>query len=414
MSLQKKNGIFVKEFSIGFGPRIVSHTGKSGTKFSWKVIPFGGSCEMLGEYETEEDEEDDDRSFDSKSVWARMSVVLAGPVFNFLLAFILAVICIGTMGYDPPVVTSVNAGSPAYEAGIEEGDLIVKFDGKNVNFGREIYLENIIHPFDADTGEIEVVYMHNGEKKTALIAPQAYDYYIIGISYYADNNPAKLADVQKDSPVALAGLEEGDIITEINGTPIATGAELSDYFSKHDTDGTPVSIKYTRRGGEFETTVQPVLTTVYKLGFGYNLANQKTNALGVIKYSFCELGYQISSVFKSIGYMFSGKGSLDMLAGPVGIVEIIGETYDASVSSGFLVTLINLLSLMLMLSANLGIVNLFPIPALDGGKFLLLIIEAIRRKPMPKKYEGIITVIGAALLVLLMLVIFVNDILRLF
>ena len=103
-----------------------------------------------------------------------------------------------------------------------------------------------------------------------------------------------------------------------------------------------------------------------------------------------------------------------MLSGPVGIVEVIGTTYDASVSSGFLATLTNMLSIMILLSANLGVINLLPIPALDGGKFLLLLIEAIRRKPIPKKYEGIITMVGAVLIMLLAAVVLVNDVIKLF
>ena len=103
-----------------------------------------------------------------------------------------------------------------------------------------------------------------------------------------------------------------------------------------------------------------------------------------------------------------------MLSGPVGIVEIVGETYDASVSQGFLVTLINLLSIMMMLSANLGVLNLLPFPALDGGKFILLVIEAIVRKPVPKKVEGIVTMIGAGLLFILMIVVLINDVTNLF
>ena len=413
--LARKNGIFVKEFSIGFGPRIVSHVAKSGTRYSWKAIPFGGSCTMLGEMEEEEDEtSEDDRSFEKKSVWARMSVVLAGPFFNFFLAFVLSVIYIGVMGYDPPTVTSVTEGSAAYEAGLREGDLITSYNGTKVSFGREIYIENVLHPITEDSGEYKITYKRDGVQETIYVAPTPYSYYLLGIRYYADANPAKIEGVEEGSPIAEAGLEDGDIITEINGVPISTGEELARYFDDHELNGDPLNIIFTRRGGEFSATAIPVMSTAYKLGFTFNMENQKTDALGTIKYSFCEMGYQISSVFKSIGYLISGRGSLDMLSGPVGIVEIVGQTYDASVSRGFLVTLMNLISLMISLSANLGIINLFPIPALDGGKFILLIIEAIRRKPMPKKYEGIATIIGAALLVLLMAVVLVNDILKLF
>ena len=103
-----------------------------------------------------------------------------------------------------------------------------------------------------------------------------------------------------------------------------------------------------------------------------------------------------------------------MLSGPVGIVEVINDTYTYSASYGFLTTLMNMISLMILLSANLGVLNLLPIPALDGGRLILLIIEAIRRKPMPKKYEGIVTIVGAALLFVLMAVVLVNDVTKFF
>ena len=413
--LAKKNGIFVKEFSVGFGPRIISHVSKkSGTRFSWKAIPFGGSCRMLGALEDENDETDDERSFDKKSVWARMSVILAGPFFNFFLAFILAVIVIASIGYDPATVTYVEPDSPMYEAGIREGDLIVKYNGEKVNFGREIYLTNYLHPIDSDNKAIDITYMRDGEKYSVSVVPKEIEYYGVGFSYYANEEPAEIAEVTEDGPLAQAGLKEGDVIISINGTEISTGKELNEYFDSHPVSGDELVITYTHRGVEKEARVTPRAQKAYRLGFSYNLQNQKTTALGTLKYSFAEMKYQIVSVFKSLAILVSGKGSLDMLSGPVGIVEIVGTTYDASVSSGFVTTLMNMLSIMMLLSANLGILNLLPIPALDGGKFLLLIIEAIRRKPIPKKYEGIITVVGAVLIMLLAAVVLVNDVMKFF
>lgn len=410
----RKNGVFVKEFSIGFGPRIVSHVSKkSGTRFSWKAIPFGGSCQMLGMYEDEDNETDDERSYDKKSVWARMSITLAGPVFNFLLAFVLAVIVIGTSGYDPATVTMVEEGSPIYEAGIREGDLITSYNGHHVDFGREIYLETYLHP--ATEGKaVDITYERDGEKHSVSVLPREYEYYVIGLSYYANDAPAEIAEVTEDSALAAAGIEAGDIITAINGTKINTGAELGAYFDEHEITADPLEITYTHHGGEKQISVTPTKANSYKLGFAYNLDNVKTGVGGTLKYSFAELKYQVASVFKSLGILFSGKGSLDMLSGPVGIVEVIGTTYDASAPSGFMVTLMNMLSIVILLSTNLGVLNLLPLPALDGGRFLLLIIEAIRRKPMNKKYEGIITMVGAVLIMILAVVVLVNDVTKFF
>ena len=410
----RKNGVFVKEFSIGFGPRIVSHKCKSGMLLSWKAIPFCGSCQMVGMFEDEDAGTDDERSYDSKSVWARMSISLAGPIFNLLLAWVLAVVVIGVSGYDPATVTSVIEGTPAYEAGLREGDVITSYNGASISFGKEIYLENYIDPITSEDQSVTITYLRNGEKNTITISPAEYDYYSIGISYYANDEAAEIAEVTEGSPTDKAGLKAGDIITSINGDTIETGNDVSNYFSSNTLTSDGIEITYMRHGGEFSTTIYPVKATAYKLGFTYNTANIKASAGDTIKYSFAEMKYEIISVFKSLGILFSSQGSLDMLSGPVGIVEVVGTTYDASVSSGFVVTLVNMLSIMLMLSANLGILNLLPFPALDGGKFVLLVIEAIIRKPVPKKVEGIITMIGAGLLFVLMIVVLVNDVTKFF
>ena len=411
--IARKNGIFVKEFSVGFGPRIISRVAKSGTRYSWKAIPFGGSCTMLGALEDEDDNTDDERSFDKKSVWARMSVVLAGPVFNFFLALVLSFIYIACAGYDPAVVTYVQEGSPAYEAGLREGDVITHYNKASISFGREIYLENYIHP--ADEGDvIRLTYIRDDEKHTISVSPAEYTYYAAGFSYYSNEEPAEIAEVSEGGAFEEAGLKSGDIITSVNGISVATGSDLEQYFSDHPLDASALTVTYMHRGAEMQTVVYPVETKAFRLGFSYNMHNVRANALETIKYSFAELKYEITSVYKSIGILFSNRGSLDMLSGPVGIVEVISDTYTSTASYGFMTVLMSLISLMSLLSVNLGVINLLPIPALDGGKFILLIIEAIARKPVPKKYEGIITVIGASLMLVLMVVVLVNDVTKLF
>jgi len=412
--IARKNGIFVKEFSIGFGPRIVSHKCKTGMLVSWKAIPFGGSCQMLGVFEDEDEGTDDERSYDSKSVWARMSVTLAGPVFNFLLAWVLSVIVIGTMGFDPAIVTSVIEDSPVYEAGLRDGDVITEFNGARINFGKEIYLQNYIDPITSADDTVDITFLHDGEKKSISVQPAEFKYYSVGISYYSDEGTAKLAEVQEGTAADIAGLKADDVIVSINGTAIDTGEDLEKYFASNQVDANPLEIEYLRHGGSFTTLVYPQEASAYRVGFTYNTANVKASVGDTIKYSFAEMRYEILTVFKSLGILFSGQGSLDMLSGPVGIVEYVGTAYDASVRSGFLFTLMNMLSIMLMLSANLGVLNLLPFPALDGGKFILLLIEAVSRKPVPKKVEGIVTMIGAGLLFLLMIVVLVNDVTKFF
>lgn len=412
--LARKNGVFVKEFSIGFGPRIISKVAKSGTRFSWKAIPFGGSCTMLGALEDEDDGTDDERSFDKKSVWARMSIILAGPVFNFLLAFILSVAYVATMGYDPATITAVQEGSAAEEAGLQVGDVITNYDGAGISFGREIYVENYIKPVSERTDGIKITYTRDSEKYKTVVYPKETARYMMGISYNATEGDAELLSVSEASGAYEAGLRGGDIILSINGTEIKSGEDVEAFFETYEITADPIEITYSRRGGSFDTVVYPTETSTYSAGFSYNMQNVKTDALGTLKYSFAELKYQIVTVYKSLGVLFSDKGSLDMLSGPVGIVEIVSDTYTASASYGFLTTLMNLFSIMIMLSANLGVLNLLPIPALDGGKFVLLVIEAIIRRPVPKKVETVVTVVGASLIFLLAMVVLVHDVIRLF
>ena len=131
--LAKKNGITVVEFSLGMGPRLLSFD-KGGTKYSWKLLPFGGSCMMLGEDEGTMEP----GAFAAASVWARISVIAAGPVFNFILAFVLSMFIIGSIGYDKPVILQVSDGYPAAEAGLKEGDIVKKINHSNIHVAREV------------------------------------------------------------------------------------------------------------------------------------------------------------------------------------------------------------------------------------------------------------------------------------
>ena len=138
--LAKKNGIAVTEFSLGMGPRLWS-TQRGETRYSLKLFPIGGSCMMVGE----DDDDASEGSFNKASVWARISVVAAGPVFNFILAFLFAMIITSVVGYDPAKILLVEEDSPAAEAGLQEGDIITSFQGKYISIGRDYELYTTIH-----------------------------------------------------------------------------------------------------------------------------------------------------------------------------------------------------------------------------------------------------------------------------
>lgn len=412
--LAKKNGIRVVEFSIGFGPRLFSFD-KGDTKYSLKLLPFGGACQMLGEdyYGEEEVDLDHENSFESKSVWARIAVILAGPLFNILLAFLLALVVMGIVGYDEPVVTYVEEGSPLYDAGVRSGDIITEFNGADVTLARELMLELYVNPLNGET--ITLKYERDGKEYEVTLKPENKKTYALGITYMATEAPAELEEITEDGAFAKAGVKKGDVITSIGGVRISTGAELNSYFREHPLSEKELECVLTRDGKEYTVNVTPVYGgESYVLGFNYNTARVKVGAVETIKYSVSEIKYQIKSVIKSLGLLFKGKLGADDFTGPVGIVDIIDDTYQASREDGALYVFLNIANITLLISANLGMMNLLPIPGLDGGRLVFLLIEAVFRKPVPKKFEGVITAACMIAIMLFAVYVMFNDIRNLF
>lgn len=321
--LAKANGIRVNEFSLGLGPTLFGIK-KGETLYSIKLLPFGGACMMEGE----DAESGDSGAFNNKSVWARMSVVFAGPFFNFIMAFVFSLILLGCIGYDRPVVSSVMEGYAAEEAGIQPGDEIIKMNHLSIHFYREISAYSTFH-----SGEnVEVTYERDGKKQTTTLVP-----------------------------------------------------------------------KYDEETGR------------YLYGFVGSGERTRGSVGSVLVNSFYEVRYWIYTTLQSLRMLVTGGVSVNELSGPVGIVENIGSTYETSVEdSGHYYAFLNMLNWAILLSANLGVMNLLPLPALDGGRLVFLIVEAIRRKRIPVEKEGFVHAIGIVLLLLLMVVVMFNDIRKIF
>jgi regulator of sigma E protease len=402
--LAKRNGITVTEFSVGMGPRIASFVRK-GTRYSLKLLPFGGSCMMLGEDETI----DDEGAFNKKGVWARFSVIFAGAFFNFILAFVLALVVLGDVGVDKPFITSVKSGSPADAAKLAEGDIITKINGSPIHFGREI---DYAFYFDPITDRpIQITYLHDGEENTTTITPEWTDTYLLGCYYLPDSKPVTLETVSEGYPLAEAGLKAGDVIVDINGVKVTSASEFRKYIEANPLTDSPVTISYQRDGVTQTITVTPkFVSSGYEMGWGYNQYREKVSALEVIKYSFYELKFNIVNTIKSIGHLILGKINVKEVSGPVGIVNVVGDIVSESEDYGVRATLLSLAQFSILLSANLGVMNLLPIPALDGGRLVFILLEAIRRKPVPKEKEAMVHLVGMAFLMLLMVLVLFNDI----
>jgi regulator of sigma E protease len=321
--LAKANGIQVNEFCLGLGPTIVGFQ-KGETKYSLKLLPFGGACMMEGEDESSENP----RAFPNKSVWARFSVVFAGPFFNFIMAFVFSLIIICCIGYDAPVISDVIDGYAAQEAGMQAGDKIVKMDNFRIHFYREVSSYSTFHYGES----VEVTFERDGERYTTTLTP-----------------------------------------------------------------------KYDEESGR------------YLYGFVGNYEYQKGNFFNCALNAVYEVRFWIYNTVQSLKMLFTGGASVNDLSGPVGIVKSIGDTYEESVTSdGYFYAFLNMLYWGVLISANLGVMNLLPIPALDGGRLVLLLIEAIRRKRFDPEKEGYFNLIGLGLLMLLMVFVMFNDIRKLF
>lgn len=414
--LAKKNGIGVVEFSIGLGPTIWGFT-KGETKYSVKLLPFGGMCQMVGE--DSEQNTVAENAFYSKGVWQRFSVVFAGPFFNFVLAFVLSLFVIGFVGYDAPVILSVKNSSPADAAGLEPGDIIKKIGNSKISIGREVDSYFLYNELTSEP--LEIVFERSGERNSTILEPVLSKQYLLGFNYLpTDQGVAEIVGVSENFPFHQAGILPGDVITHINGEKISTGVELSAYMDLHPLDGSMVSVTYERKNGSeiISTTVElePLLyREAYSTGFSYNLDREKTGILQTIKYSLIEVKYWIVTTVKNLGLLITGQLSSDDVGGPVAIIGTIGDVYEQTSEQGNAMDVVlQMAYITILLSANLGVMNLLPIPALDGGKLLFTLIEAFRGKPIDREKEGFVHLIGMILLMALMVFIFFNDIKNIF
>ena len=402
--LAKKNHIVVTEFSLGMGPRLLS-TVKGETRYSLKLLPFGGSCAMLGE----DLEDTQPGSFLSAPVWGRISVVAAGPIFNFILAFILAMVIVALSGSNITKIMEVTEGSPAWEAGLREGDIVTSYQGYHVDLWEDYYVYWYLNSTEGETIRLKVE--RDGEPLEIVYEPEQASRYLLGM--YRNSGSMEVTGLMEGMPLADAGVQVGDVITSIDGTAIGSEEDYNRYIEENPLTGDPVTIEYVRDGLTYEAEIVPAESTYYVSSYSCGAENVKASGLSLLKYSFLEVKSQIRTTIQSLkGLLTGGLGVKDM-SGPVGVVDAIGETYEESKDEGAAVLWSNLLYMAVLLSANLGVMNLLPLPALDGGRLLFLLIEAIRRKPGNRQLEGAIHFAGMMLLMALMLFIMYNDIIKL-
>ncbi len=350
----RKSGIRVLEFFVGMGPTLFSFE-KGGTKYSLKLFPIGGACMFDGEdgIHGTEDEEKEKKSlhemagiesprekeektpvmiqqegcaFNEAGVWKRIATVFAGPFFNFLLAFVFALIIVAFTGTDRPVVMGFMENSAVEQAGLQVGDVITRIGHERIHLYREVSLISALN--EGET--LEIHYTRDGEKKVATVTP-VYD------------------------------------------------EEAGRYY-------------------------------LGLMGAGEYI---KCNPIQVFQYSFYEVEYWVKATYKSIGMLLSGQATKDDVSGPVGIAQFVGDTYEEAKGYGVSTVIFTMMNIVILLSVNIGIMNLLPLPALDGGRLVFMLVEVIRGKPVPPEKEGIVHFAGLVVLMILMVFVMYNDIMKL-
>ncbi|WP_428825206.1 RIP metalloprotease RseP [Azonexus sp. IMCC34842] len=420
-------GVKVLRFSIGFG-RVLwqKRLGRDQTEWAVSVFPLGGYVKMLDEREAEVAPDERHRAFNRQTVGKRSLIVAAGPIANFILAILLYWV-VFMLGSEEllPVLGTPPAGTPAAMASVGNGERVRAVDGQPVatwNDFRWLLLQKAV---DQESTELEVINEQNEVAVRRLYLSAAGEQGWegdaldrLGITFYRPLLPPVLGKVVAGSPGAQAGLQSGDKILALDGRAISVWHELVLYV--RDAAGRSIRVEFERQGRVATVDVVPESVSergrvVGKIGVAVADGGQARREMHTfVRYGFFASGGKAlietwdKSVFSLVmmGKMLTGEVSLKNLSGPVTIADYAGQ----SAKLGF----DYYIKFMALVSISLGVLNLLPIPVLDGGHLMYHMIEVVRRRPLSERAMEIAQQIGVSILVVLMAFAFFNDLNRLF
>lgn len=385
----------VNEFSLGFG-KILFQKQRNETKYCIRMIPLGGFVSMEGE----EERSNKEGSFSKLPVLKRIAIVAAGAIVNILFGLIVyfSVVAISGNFYSTTVLDIVD-GYSAKDSGIIQGDKILKINNKKIRINSDI--TDMVS--SSNGKELEVLIERNGEEKIFKVNPTEVITKTIGIYLGEANKNAstEVKSIYNNSPAKNEGIKTGDKIIAVNGEKVLGDYEKTIELIKN-TDTEKVYLTVEREGKDIDFEIEPIINKNYYIGATFNIVDK--NIKDNIYYSFWTTVRFSGSLIDNVKQIFTGNVGMDQLMGPVGISSTVASTESIS----------EFIYLMALISLSLGVTNLLPIPALDGGKILLLIIEGIRRKPLKENVEISIQLIGFSLIILLSIIVSYNDIMRLF
>lgn len=418
-------GVKVLRFSFGFGKVLARWHDKKGTEYAWSLLPLGGYVKMLDETEGEVPVEERHLAFNNKSVWARIAVVIAGPLFNFIFAFLTLwlVLVIGIRAL-APMIEGIKPNSMAAKAGLQAKEEIIGLNGEPIRSWRDFQYELLPLIGSDEVITIETKSMIDGHKRTVQL-PMA-DWHLdaqkpdplasFGIVPFIPTIPPVVGEVVANSPAQTAGLQTGDLIKTVEGKPLNDWLDLVDLVKEKPNQRLVLSIM---RQHQLQTIV---LVTGSQNNQGKTegfigvrsqkvdwpdswLRVQRLGPIAAIGEAFKQTLELTHATFALMGRLVTGKLALKSISGPVGIAQGAGESGRSGLAY--------YLSFLALVSISLGVLNLLPIPMLDGGHLLYYAIEIVICRPLSDSVKTAGMYIGLTFLIGLMILALSNDIARL-
>lgn len=402
-------GVRVITFSLGFGPKIFK-VQRGGTEYCISVIPLGGYVKLSGET-VEDQRAGAPDEFLSKSRWVRFQVYLAGPVMNFILAFVvLAISLLGgadvpVVNAAPPVVGTVAADSPADRAGIRPGDRFVSVNGRAVPSWDSFQIEVV----PAANRELRVVFVRDGQEREVSVTPDSVGRYEFGdLGVDAVHRP-QIRQVEPGYPAEAAGLKTGDVILAVGDEHGLSQPEVIKRIQA--SEGRALLFTLERGTEQLQISMTPKMDAgVPRIGaqiWGSEMRRIDPTVWQAMELSAQQNWETAVLIGRTLKGMFQPDGTpVRQLIGPIGMAELSGSAASLGWQALF--------GLMAMISLNLGLLNLFPVPVLDGGHIAILAIEGLARRDISVRIKERMLLAGVAAIMLLMVTVIYNDIARLF
>ena len=404
--MARRIGVRVITFSLGFGPKLINIK-RGGTEYCISAIPLGGYVKMAGE-NPEDSRTGAADEFLSKGKWQRFQVLVMGPIMNLALAVIVMAVVLYQGALVPAfeqeavVIGKFAEGSVAEKAGLQAGDRVVTVDGKPVANWDQFTMV-IVAKANRD---VNLGFVRNGQAGQVTVVPQGQGKYELGDIGIQPAIHPQIQDFSPGSPAAEAGLEFGDVILSANDQPNVTHPKLIELIKA--SEGKPLTLLVRRPDGPKAFVVTPrKIDGLVMIGAHISELELKTVEPGpfeAVKLSVQKNWEWTVQIVETLGGLFTRDTSVKQLMGPVAIADLSGSAAQAG--------LIQLFTLMAMISLNLGLLNLMPIPVLDGGHITILALEGLARRDFSMRVKEKMLMVGFALLLMLMVTVIYNDLMR--